>query len=110
MRFIWWNVALATWLLISAFVFSQTPLSMAITLLAAVAVVGLAFAAGGKPAARYIISAMMVALAFAALLLPEMSGAARVNLAITAALLFALSIVSPTHSHSTPPATPAARG
>jgi hypothetical protein len=110
MRFIWWNVALATWLLISAFLFSQTPLSSAITFLAAVAVVGLAFAAGGKPPVRYVISVIMLALAIAALLLPDVSGAARINMGITAAILFALSMVSPTHSSPGPPATPAAQG
>jgi hypothetical protein len=109
MRFIWWNIAIATWLLFSAFLFSQTPASSFVTGLMSVAVVAFAIAAGGEPAAPYAISALMVGLGVCALLLPGMSGAARLNLAIVAALLFALSLVSPLHAHPGHPAEPASR-
>ena len=104
MRFLRWNMVFAVWLLVSAFFLTQTPISSGITFVAAIAIAGLSIAAGGKPALRYLISLLTVALGFAALLLPGVSGAARINLAIVAAIVFALSLVSPTHGHTTNPA------
>jgi hypothetical protein len=108
MRFIRWNVLLATLLLLSAFVLPQTPISSAITFVTAIAVAVLALAAGGKPALRYIISALAVAFAFAALLVPGVPGATRVIDGLVAAVVFALSLVSPTHSPDHGEASPAA--
>jgi hypothetical protein len=97
MRVLGWNVVLATWLLISAFLFTQTPLSTALTAIAAVLVALLSALSAGRPGTRYAIALVALALGFLALLLPEMSGAARVSAALTAALLFALALVSPLH-------------
>jgi hypothetical protein len=99
MRFLGWNVAVATWLLISAFAFPHTPLSSATTWTAALVVAVLALLAAGRPAARFAITAVAFVLAVLALLLPGMSTAAALNNAVVAAALFALSLVRPRHEH-----------
>ena len=100
MRFIWFHLALAALLLLTAFVLPQTPLSMGVLLAAGIAVAGLAIAAGGKPAVRYTLAAIAVGLAFLMLLLPGISGAGRVASALIAAALFALSLATPRHAEA----------
>jgi hypothetical protein len=95
MWFIGLNLLLATWLLVSAFALPQGPLAVAMSWLAGIVVAAVAVVAKAKPSARFVISALSVALGFAALLVPEMSGMARANVAVVAAVLFALSLVSP---------------
>ena len=97
MRFMGWSLLLATWLLVSAFVLPNTPLTQAATWVAAVAIGALGVAAVGRPAARFVISGVAVLLALGALLVPDLSTATAVNDAIVAAILFALSVVQPTH-------------
>lgn len=109
MRFITWNLVLAAWLLISAFALGHSPVSGTVTFVAGLAVATLAIAAGGKPGLRYLISLIALAMAAAALLLPSVSGPARLSTALAAAILFALSLVSPRHgADHTPPAGQAA--
>jgi hypothetical protein len=98
MRFAGWNLLFATWLLVSAFVLPHSPMSQGTTWIAAVAIGAAAIAAVGRPAARFAISGIAVFLGVGALLFPEMSTAAAVNNGVVAALLFALSVVQPTHA------------
>ena len=93
MRFIAWNMALAAWLLISAFALGHTAESAAATGLLAVLIGTFALASPGLPGLRFANSAFALILAWAALLMPEVSTLARVNSAIVAALVFALSVV-----------------
>jgi hypothetical protein len=97
MRFIGWNLAFATWLLVSAFALPQTTLSATITWVTAVLVGTVALAAPGKPDARFVISALALMLGGAALLTPAMPTIACMNNALAAAALFALSMVRPVH-------------
>ena len=93
MRFIAWNMALAAWLLISAFALGHTAESAAATGLLAVLIGTFALGSPGLPGLRFANSAFALILAWAALLMPEVSGIARVNSAIVAALVFALSVI-----------------
>jgi hypothetical protein len=97
MRVIAWNWILATWLLVSAFVLSHSPTSLAMTVAAAVVVAAASLASGGRPGVRYVIAVVAVALAVAALLLPGVSGIARLNNGLVAAILFLVALVSPQH-------------
>ena len=107
MRFIGWNLVLATWLLVSAFVFPHTAFTLATTCVAAVAIGALALVAVGRPAARFGISALAAFLAIAALLVPGLGTAAAVNNGVVAALLFALSAVRPAQAPAEGPASAA---
>lgn len=100
MRFIGWNVGVATWLLISAFALPQTPASMAVAAGLAFLVPVIALFAGARPGARYVVSLLALAFAAAMLLLPGVPAAARISNMLVAALLFALSLVSPRHAHA----------
>lgn len=102
MRFISWNLVLAAWLLVSAFALGHSPASAAVTFVSGLAIGFLALAAGGKPGLRYVISIIALLLAGSALLLVDASGLARVSTAIVAAILFALSLVSPRHAEAAP--------
>jgi len=93
MRFIAWNMALAAWLLISAFALGHSAESAAVTGLLAVLIGTFALASPGLPGLRFANSAFALVLAWAALLMPEVSGLARVNSAVVAALVFGLSVV-----------------
>jgi len=93
MRFIAWNMALSGWLLITAFALGHSGESAALTGLIAVLVGTFAIAAPGLPGLRFANSALALILAFAALLMPEVSAFARVNNALVAAIIFALSVV-----------------
>src|SRR5512138_2882275 len=93
MRFIAWNMTLAAWLLISAFALGHSEESAAVTGLLAVLVGVFSLASPGVPGLRLANSAFALILAWAALLMPEVSGAGRINNAIVAALVFGLSVV-----------------
>lgn len=95
MRFIGWNLLFAAWLLVSAFVLPHTAFSQLTTWVVAIFFTAAALLAADKPGARFAISALAVALAVIALLMPGMSAAAVVNNLIVAAILFALSLVNP---------------
>ena len=98
MRFITWNVAIATWMLLSAFALPQTPFSTTVTAAGAFLVPVIALFAGARPGARYLITALALVLAGAMLLLPDVPAAARISNMVVAALFFALSMVSPRHA------------
>jgi hypothetical protein len=102
MRFIEFNVALATWMLISAFALPQTPTSAVVTAAGAFLVPVIALFAGARPGVRYIITVLALVLAGAMLLMPDVSAAARISNWIVAALFFALSFVSPHHGVHAP--------
>lgn len=104
MRFVNWNVAFATWLLISAFALPNTPTSMAIIAICAFLVPIVALYAGARPGARYVISAMALVLAALMLALPHVSAAARISTWIVSALFFALSLINPRHASMQVPA------
>jgi hypothetical protein len=93
MRFLGWNLLFASWLLVSAFVFTHTAASMVLTLACALLVAVFALASRGKPRLRMVLSALAVILGGAALLMPGVSGAARLSNALVAALVFGLSVV-----------------
>lgn len=97
MRFINWNVAISSWLLISAFALPNTPTSMAVTAVSAFLVPLVALYAGGRPGARYVISVLSLVLAALMILLPGVGAAARISTMLVSASLFALSMVSPRH-------------
>ncbi len=93
MRFVTYNMVLAAWLLVSAFAFGHGEESAAVTGLIAVLVGVFSLASPGVPGLRLANSAFALLLAWAALLMPDASGAARINDAIVAALVFGLSVV-----------------
>lgn len=93
MRFLGWNLLFASWLLVSAFLFTHTAASLSLTVACALLVALFALASRGVPRLRMVLSAIAVVLGGAALLLPDVSGAARLSNGLTAALVFALSVV-----------------
>lgn len=94
MRFIAWNLAVAAWLLVSAFALPHSPASAALTGLTAVLVGTFALASPGLPGLRFVNAILaFFALGWAALLMPEMDGVARVHNALAAAVVCALSLV-----------------
>lgn len=93
MRFIAWNLAFAAWLLVSAFALSHSAPSILLTCVAALAIAVLAFASRGLPRLRLAIALVALILGGAALLLPEVSGPARLSNGLVAALVFALAVV-----------------
>jgi predicted exporter len=105
MMFLGLNALVSTWLLLSAFVLPHTPGTAAMTAIAAFAVLLFAALAAGRPAARYVITAIAVALGVTALLLPGLTGAAAISNAIVGAVLAALSLFSPVHAAPSKPAT-----
>jgi hypothetical protein len=98
MRFLGLNALLSAWLLLSAFVLPHTPATAAMTAIAAFAVLLFAALAAGRPAARYVVTAIAVLLGVTALLLPGLAGAAAISNALVGAALAALSLVSPVHA------------
>lgn len=99
MRFIGWNVAFASWLLISAFALpGHTGTSSFITAAVAFVVPLVALFAGARPGARYVISILALAFAILMVVIPAVGAAPRISNALMAALFFALSLVSPRHA------------
>ena len=93
MRYIGWNLALAAWLLISAFALGHSMESGAATGLLAVLIGCFGIAGAGLPGLRVANAALAILLAWAALLMPDVSAIGRLNNGIVAALVFALSVV-----------------
>lgn len=96
MRFLGWSSVLAGWLVISAFVLPQSATSAMLAVLAAFVSLSVAAFAMGRPAVRYVNAVLALCLGAAALL--GEPGAAAVSMALAAAALFALSLVSPQHA------------
>ena len=103
MRFLGWITLLAAWLLLSAFVLPHTPATAAATGAAAFAVPLFAALAVGRPALRFVVTAIAVLLALTALLAPSIPTPAAISNALVAAALAALSLVSPVHAEPRPP-------
>ncbi len=93
MRYIGSNLALGAWLLIAAFALGHSEESAAVNGLIAVLIGTFSLASAERPGLRFANSAFALILAWAALLMPNVSGLARVNSAIVAAVVFALSVV-----------------
>lgn len=96
MYFLGWHLFLCTWLLISAFVFAQPPVSFAQTALTAMLALIFAYLAPSKPGLRFVITALAILLGGTALLMPGVSFPASINNGTVAVLLFVLSVVRPT--------------
>jgi hypothetical protein len=99
MRFLAWNMALAGWLLLSAFALGHSPDSAALTGLLAVLIGTFALASPGLRGLRFVNALLAVVLAIGALMLPDVSGLARVNNALVAAIVCALSLVPGRSTH-----------
>ena len=93
MRFIAWNLALAAWLLISAFVFPHTLESAALTWVMGVLFGILGVASRGRPSLRFVTAMLALVLGSTSLFLEGMSGAARISNALVTAAVFALSSI-----------------
>jgi hypothetical protein len=93
MRYIAWNLALAAWMLISAFVFPHTLQSAALTWVTAVLIGVLALVSRGKPAVRLLTAVLALVLGSTSLFLEGMSGGARISNALVTAIVFALSSI-----------------
>jgi hypothetical protein len=94
MRFIAWNLVVAAWMLLSAFALDHSPASAALTGLTAVLVATFALASAGIPGLRFLNALLgFFALGWAALLLPEVGGVARVHNALLGAVVCALSLI-----------------
>ncbi len=93
MRFIAWNLALATWLLLTALALPHSADSAALSGLLAVLIGTFSVASPGLPGLRFVNAILALVLGWAALLLPDVGGIARVNDALVAAAVFALSLI-----------------
>ncbi len=93
MRFMALIVTLASWLMISTFAFPQSGESFLLAWVVALLVSGISIASPGRMNLRLIISGLAFILFWAAILLPDVSFAARVSNGTVGALLFALGIV-----------------
>jgi hypothetical protein len=93
MRFLAWNMALAGWLLFSAFALPHSPGSAALTGLLAVLIGTIALCSPGLKGLRFANAGLAVVLATAALLMPDVGWLARIHDLLMAATIFALSII-----------------
>ncbi len=93
MRFMALITTLASWLMISTFAFPQTGESFLIAWIVALLVSGIAIASPGRMNLRLLISGLAFVLFWSAILLPDVSFAARVSNGTVGALLFALDII-----------------
>jgi hypothetical protein len=93
MRFMALITTLASWLMISTFAFPQTGESFLIAWIVALLVSGIAIASPGRMNLRLLISGLAFVLFWSAILLPEVSLAARISNGTVGALLFALGII-----------------
>lgn len=96
MRYLGWSAAISAWLIVTAFVLPQSATSTTLAVLAGFATLAIAAFALGRPAIRYVNA--LIALALAGLAVFEEPGAAAIAIALAAAALFALTLVSPVHA------------
>jgi hypothetical protein len=104
MRFMAWNVGLSAWLIVTSFAFPQSGTSFILAWATALLVSVISVAAGTRADLRMINSLASFVLFWSALLLPDLSVAARISNGIVGAILFALSLV---RSPRTGPQVPA---
>jgi hypothetical protein len=93
MRFMASIVTLASWLMISTFVFPQSGESFLLAWVVALLVSGISIASPGRMNLRLLISGLAFILFWSAILLPDVSFAARISNGAVGALLFALGII-----------------
>lgn len=93
MRFLTWHLAIAGWLLMSAFALGHSEGSAALTALLGVLIGTFGFAAAGLSSFRLLNAPMAVVLLALAALSVESSGIARLNNAIMAALVMAFAVI-----------------
>jgi hypothetical protein len=93
MRFIAWNMALAGWLLLSAFALGHSPDSAALTGLMAVLIGTFALGSPGLRGLRFVNAALACVLFVAALMLPDVYWLARLNNLLVSAAVCAISLV-----------------
>jgi len=93
MRFMALIVTLASWLMISTFAFPQSGSSFLLAWIVAMLVSGISIASPGRMNLRLLISGLAFILFWSAILLPDVSFAARVSNGLVGALLFALGII-----------------
>jgi hypothetical protein len=93
MRYMALIVTLASWLMISTFAFPQSGESFLLAWVVALLVSGISIASPGRMNLRLLISGLAFILFWSAILLPDVSMAARISNGAVGALLFALGIV-----------------
>ncbi len=93
MRFMALIVTLASWLMISTFAFPQSGESFLLAWIVALLVSGISIASPGRMNLRLMISGLAFILFWSAILLPDVSFAARVSNGAVGALLFLLGII-----------------
>ena len=93
MRFMAVITTLASWLMISTFAFPQSGESFLVSWLVALFVSGIAIASPGRMNLRLLIAGLAFVLFWSAILLPDVSFAARVSNGIVGALLFAVGVI-----------------
>lgn len=93
MRFMALIVTLASWLMISTFAFPQSGESFLLAWIVALLVSGISIASPGRMNLRLLISGLAFILFWSAILLPDVSFAARVSNGAVGALLFLLGII-----------------
>ena len=93
MRFMGLVVTLASWLMISTFAFPQSGTSFLLAWVVALLVSGLSIASPGRMNLRLVISVLAFVLFWSAILLPDLSMAARVSNGAVGALIFAIGLV-----------------
>jgi uncharacterized membrane protein len=93
MRFLGTIATLTSWLMISTFAFPQSGESFLLSWVLAMIIAALAMVAPGRMNVRLLISSLAFILFWAAILLPDVSVAARVSNGIVAALIFAVGLV-----------------
>lgn len=93
MHFMALIVTLSSWLMISTFAFPQSGESFLLSWIVALLVSAIAIASPGRMNLRRLISGLAFILIGSAILLPDVSFAARVSNGLVGALLFALGII-----------------
>lgn len=99
MRFMAVIATLASWLMISTFAFAQSGASFLLAWTTSLVVSAASMASSGRIWIRFVITAASFVLFWSALLLPDVSAAARTSNALVGALLFAISVI-PTPSRA----------
>jgi len=93
MRFMATIATLCSWLMISTFAFPQSGESFMLSWIIALLVAGISLVSPGRMSLRLLISGLSFVLFWSAILLPDVSFAARISNGTVGALLFAVSIV-----------------
>jgi hypothetical protein len=93
MRFMALIVTLCSWLMISTFAFPQSGESFLLAWIVSLLVSGISIASPGRMNLRLLIAGLAFILFWSAILLPDVSVAARVSNGAVGALLFLLGIV-----------------